>query len=113
MATGNFAERLKEALDLRGMKQSELAEKAHLEKTLITAYLKGRYKAKADKLYAIAKVLNVSEPWLMGLDVPMERKPVATSNGQASELSDIFSKLTPDRREALLAAAKALLQTQE
>ncbi|MBR5948347.1 MAG: helix-turn-helix transcriptional regulator [Clostridia bacterium] len=111
MATADFGKRLKIALEMRGMKQSELAEKAHIDKTLITAYIKGRYKAKADKLYALAKALNVSEAWLMGLDVPLERKPTANGSGRSEEFVELFGKLTAEQQDFIIASIKGLLQS--
>ncbi len=112
MATANFSDRLKTALDLRGMKQSELADKAGLDKTSITSYLKGRYKANAKSLYALSKALNVSEAWLMGLDVPMERKPAALGNGRSAEFAELFNRLTPEQQDFIIASIKGLLQAQ-
>lgn len=69
-----FSQRMKEALRLKGLKQSDISRMTGLDKSLISNYLAGKYKAKQDNLYSIAKALNVSEAWLMGYDVPMERE---------------------------------------
>lgn len=66
-----FKDRLKEALEIKKIKPSSLAEMTGLSRGLISHYLKGTYKAKQDKLYLIAVTLNVSPSWLMGMDVPM------------------------------------------
>lgn len=68
-----FAYRLKKAMELRNMKASELSEKAQIPKSAISQYLSGLYEAKQKSIFKLAKILNVSEGWLMGLDVPMER----------------------------------------
>lgn len=73
MVIDTFANRLQKAMNLKNMKQVDLVEKTNIDKSLISNYLKGKYKAKQDNLYLLAKVLNVSEAWLMGYDVPMER----------------------------------------
>ena len=70
----NFADRLKKAMELRNMKASELSERAQIPKSAISQYLSGLYEAKQKSIFKLAKILNVSEGWLMGLDVPMERK---------------------------------------
>lgn len=67
-----FAARLKEGLSLRGMTQAELSRRANLDKSSISRYLKNKYKGNQDAVYRISQVLNVSEAWLMGYDVPME-----------------------------------------
>lgn len=68
------AERIKEALLIRGMKQSELAEKTKIGKSSISTYITGSYEPKQKNLHKLAAALNVSEAWLMGYDVPMESK---------------------------------------
>lgn len=73
MVIDTFANRLQKAMNLKNMKQVDLVEKTNIDKSLISNYLKGKYKAKQDNLYLLAKVLNVNEAWLMGYDVPMER----------------------------------------
>lgn len=71
--TATFAQRLREGLDLRGMKQIELATRSGISKYSISHYLKGDWEGKQDTVYELARALNVSEAWLMGYDVPAER----------------------------------------
>lgn len=71
----SFAIRLEKAMELRNIKASELSEKAKIPKSAISQYLSGLYEAKQKSIFKLANVLNVSEAWLMGLDVPMEREP--------------------------------------
>lgn len=66
------AHRIKEALDLRGMKQADLVEKTGIGKSSISTYISGSYEPKQKNLYKIAKALNVSLAWLIGYDVPMD-----------------------------------------
>lgn len=73
MPQDTFSSRLKKALDYNKMRPADLAKKTNISKTQICNYLKGTYKAKQDKLHAIAKTLNVNEAWLMGYDVNMDR----------------------------------------
>lgn len=70
----SFSNRLKKAMALRGIKQSELSSKAHLDKSLISNYVNGNYNAKQENIHAIALALDIDEGWLMGYDTPMERK---------------------------------------
>ena len=82
-----FAKRLKLAMDLRNIKASELSEKSNIPKSAISQYLSGLYEAKQKSIFKLATVLNVSEAWLMGLDVPMERTDFkyASYNGVDTE----------------------------
>ena len=74
------AERLSYALGLRHMKAVELHEKTGIGKSSISQYLSGVVKPKQDRIYLMAQVLDVNELWLMGHDVPMERRSCATNN---------------------------------
>lgn len=69
----DFSYRLKTAMNIRGIKASELSEKAHIPKSAISQYLSGLYEAKQKTIFKLATALNISEAWLMGLDVPMEK----------------------------------------
>ena len=87
MLNDTFSNRLQKALDMNSMKPSTLAEKTKIDKSLISNYLSGNYKAKQDKLSLLAEALNVSETWLMGYDVPGE------DNNELSEIDQLlFSK---------------------
>ncbi len=68
-----FKERLIEAMKKKNMKAIDLSEKTGISKARISQYVNGVYIPKSKSTLAIAKALNVSETWLMGLDVPMER----------------------------------------
>lgn len=74
MLKDTFANRLNKALKYNNMKAIELSNKTGINKSLISNYLNGNFKAKQDKLTEMAEVLNVSETWLMGYDVSMDRE---------------------------------------
>ena len=90
-------DRLQTALDLREKKAVDLARDLKIPKSAISQYLSGNRTIKDSKrLYLIAEYLGVSEAWLMGFDVPMERhladieeEPV----GIADKLADLFIAL--------------------
>ena len=85
----SFSERLKEAMLAKDYKQTDLAKASGLDKSLISNYLSGRYKARQENLYLLAKALDVSETWLMGYDVPMSRTPYSLKEQEVS-LDNIF-----------------------
>lgn len=97
-------DRLREALSVRGMKAIELSEKADIPKGAISYYLSGKSQPKADRLYYIGIALNVSEAWLLGYDVPMERTTEQKKNDsiarfvaqmrKESDFFDIVSELS-------------------
>lgn len=67
------ADRISEAMKLRDMRQADLVEKTGISKGALSSYISGRYVPKQNNVYLIAKALDVSEAWLMGADVPMQR----------------------------------------
>ena len=67
------AERIKLALSLKDLTQSDLCRMTEISKSTMSQYLSGKYEPSQLKTEIIARALNVSEAWLMGYDVPMER----------------------------------------
>ena len=84
--TEDFKIRLKQALDLRGMRAVDLVEKTGIPKGAISYYLAGRSQPKADRLYIIARALDVSETWLLGYDTPIHRADAQKKNDQLAKL---------------------------
>lgn len=69
-----FSNRLNTAMRIRNIKATELSAKTGIAKSSLSEYINGKYEAKQDGVYLLAKALDVNEGWLMGLDVPMERR---------------------------------------
>lgn len=80
--------RIREALRIRGMKQVELCEKTGIKKSSINGWIFQRWQPKQDALYKMSQVLDVSEMWLAGYDVPMERPQSQTKKDDLSNLID-------------------------
>ena len=104
-------QRITKALSIRNMKQTELCRITEIPKSSLSLYLSGAYEPKQDRIYLISKALNVSEAWLMGYDVPMERNDIQKKNDQLVELinllrrdyelldmAQMLSELTPEQR---------------
>ncbi|WP_455652069.1 LexA family protein [Phascolarctobacterium sp.] len=68
-----FKDRLSEAIKKSNLKQADIVERTGINKGALSSYLSGKYKPKQDNTYRLAKILNVNEGWLLGLDVPMQR----------------------------------------
>lgn len=100
------AERLKEGMELRKMKQADLVQLTGISKGALSSYLSGRYTPKQDNVFKLAAALNVSEAWLMGADVPTERsRPLMFPDGDLIPRSRIkVADLFP--QEALKALSK-------
>ena len=69
----SFSNRLCKAIKIRNIKPSELSEETGIDKSKLSSYMSGRYKAKQDGIYLLSNVLDVDPAWLMGYNVPMER----------------------------------------
>ncbi len=98
--------RIQTALTIRDMKQSELSKLSKLSgvpKSSLSLYIKGVYEPKQDKIYAMAEVLGVTDTWLMGYDVPMERNNIASTNLTDCEkaMLELF-RLIPERQQKIL-----------
>ena len=65
-----FKNRFNTIIRLRNIKPIELSEKTGIPKSAISQYMSGLYEPKQKNIYKLCKILDVSEPWLMGLDVP-------------------------------------------
>lgn len=65
--------RLKDALKLRDISQSELSAKTGISDSKISSYINGRYEPRSNTIAKLAEFLDVSPAWLAGFDVPMER----------------------------------------
>ncbi len=109
--------RISKALNLRDMKQSELCKLANVPKSSLSLYLSGAYEPKQDRIYAMAKALNVSEAWLMGYDVPMEKEKISPEEPKLSEgekmLLDLFRQVPEDQQQLVLGMIRVALGTKE
>lgn len=89
----NFSVRLQKAMSMRNMKAIELSEKTGIPKSSLSEYIKGKYEAKQKGIYKLAKALDVSEGWLMGLDVSMERIEYVNAEEWSQASDDMLKKI--------------------
>ena len=85
--------RIGEALSMLGWKQVDLVERTGIPKNSINAWVNQKYQPKQNSLMKMAQVLGVSEMWLAGYDVPMER-PAAQK--KADELTQLIIEIKED-----------------
>ncbi len=108
--------RLNQALNIKNMKPLELSLKTKIPKSSISQYMSGYAKPKADRIYAISKALNVSEAWLMGYDVPMERDSAAPTPAplkmQESEITQLCQKLSDTDKNKVIGFINGLLSSE-
>ena len=74
-----FADRLKSLLEEKGLTQADICRLAHVDRSLMTKYLKGTKFPKIDTIRRIANVLYVNPDWLEGFDADKVPKPVQLS----------------------------------
>lgn len=84
----SVSDRLREAMRLRGLKQTDLVIKTGIGKSSISTYLAGSYVPKQSNLYKLAKALSVNPAWLMGEDAPMNDTDSIFRSEQAPPLPD-------------------------
>lgn len=113
-------DRLKEALSVRGMKAIDLSEKLDISRGTISYYLSGKSSPKADRLNQICSILSVSEAWMLGYDVPMERTTEQKKNdnivrfvAQMRKDNDFFGVVSDlaDLQPEEYAVVKAMIST--
>lgn len=74
------SERIREAMEARGIKQIELANDTGMSHSTISRYLSGKMEPKQPAITRLAQALDVTEMWLWGYDVPQERPPEQKKN---------------------------------
>lgn len=110
-----FQHRFIEAMNIRGLRQVDVAERSGLDKAQISQYKNGKYEPMQDALYKLAQALNVNVAWLMGHDVPMEtnRKELEQKErvcdllekcygSGAYELVELFAKLNETGKNKIM-----------
>ena len=104
----SFKNRLRIALNNNNMKPIDLVNKTNLSKSLVSGYLNGKYLARQDKLSILAEALNVTEAWLMGYDVSMQRE----ENNFESNVLPMPDKAIPVPIVGKISAGLPLLATE-
>ncbi|WP_300611228.1 helix-turn-helix domain-containing protein [uncultured Oscillibacter sp.] len=109
------AKRIKEALQLRDMTQADLCRTTGIPKSAMSQYCNGGLVPRQDRTYLIATALNVSEAWLMGYNVSMERETAPASleeDGRVGEFVGLFGQLTAEQQALIIAQIKGILSAQ-
>lgn len=115
------SDRLKQLMEARNLRQVDILEAAEpyckkygvkLEKNALSQYVSGKVDPGQEKLSILGMALGVSEAWLMGFEVPMERyTPTANGNGngRTSEFIELFGLLTADQKALVMHVIKGIL----
>lgn len=124
MKITNTAQRIKWIMDSRHLKQVDILEMAKpfcekyevkLSKSDLSQFISGKVEPGSFKLTIIGLALNVSETWLMGYDVPMDRgqivteKPTTVSDdGLASVDINLLKSLSKADLDIVLSLARQM-----
>lgn len=103
-------DRLRQAMTLRRIKASELSERTGIPKGSISYYLAGRTEPKSDRVYLISKALDISEAWLLGYNVAMERTDGQKKN---DKLAALIAKMRRDDEFFSMVSALAELPEEQ
>nr|DAJ92729.1 MAG TPA: Repressor protein CI [Caudoviricetes sp.] len=124
-----LADRLKEGMSLRGLRQADIVEKTGINKGALSSYISGRYQPKQNNIFLLAKALDVNEAWLMGANVPMERATMADIDEYKNKMIEFsnrwniqyfekkmlesFSRLSDSNKEKAISYTENLLSIQQ
>lgn len=116
----SVANRINYAMSIRGLTQAELSKRTKISTGSLSQYMTGKVSPKQDRIFIIAKALLVSEAWLMGYDVQMERQTMLQAV-DTDALADIvvdddvkllverYSRLNDEKKQALLKIAEYMI----
>lgn len=104
----SFKDRLRNAMNASGMKAADVCNKTGIPKSAMSYYLSGRSEPKADRLYLLCKVLDVSEAWMLGYDVDMAKTQSQKNN---DTIADAVVKMRTDN--SFLSIVDALINDKE
>ena len=120
----NTSTRLKTIMVQRGLKQADILRlaqpycekyKIKMGKSDLSKFVSGKVEPGQWKLTILGLALDVSEAWLMGLDVPMERETTPASldgDGRIGEFVGLFCQLTGEQQALIIGQIKGILSAQ-
>ena len=126
MKKTNTADRLNAVMKERNLKQVDILRAAKpfcekygvkLAKNDLSQYVNGKVEPGQEKLTILGLALNISEAWLMGFDVPMERDvkkdqpPIAEGLSSIKlELINYIDDLTDEQAALALRVLKSIVE---
>ena len=118
------SDRLRYLMETRNLRQADILDMIQpfcqkygirIPRNALSQYVTGKVLPKQDKLTILGMALNVSEVWLMGYDVPMEREKTgpSTTEKERNEITMLFASLSEENQRRLLDYAQLLLRAQQ
>lgn len=117
----NTSTRLKRIMSERNLRQTDILRMAQpycekykikMGKSDLSQFVNGKVVPGQWKLTILGLALNVSEAWLMGFDVPMERETTPASlseDGRMKDFAELFGRLTAEQQALVIAQIKGIL----
>lgn len=128
----DFKDRLRKAMNDNNLRQVDVVEKYEnyckknnitnlkLTRSHLSMYLSGKFEPSSPRIAILAKILEVSEAWLIGYDVPkgtpsLDRDTVIDTeiDEELRQLEDQFGLLTEKNKMKLSVYLQALIDSQE
>ena len=99
-----FAERLRQAMFLKGVNQAELARRTGYTDGKISSWYNGKYNPNAEAMMRIANALGVSPNYFMGegdvLDAAVRNyEPIPTLSTEEKKLLDAFRNADETKKQ--------------
>ena len=131
MKTSSTALRLNEFMQKNGLKQIDIINRAKpfcseygvkLSKSDLSQYVSGKVEPGQNKLYILARALNVSEAWLMGYEVKNttnqnESQSIQTNSEVKDEILSMlirnYEKMTESAKHALFEYSEFMISKPE
>ncbi len=119
MKTSNTSQRLKEIMNIKGLKQIDILNKIEpickkyevkMGSNDLSQYVTGKVEPSQKKLSVLAEALETNEVWLMGYDVTMEPNLSENKENTFDELELLFNKAKPHLSEDDKETMKFLMQ---
>lgn len=102
-----FGAKLKLAMNIRKKTATDLAREIGCDRSLIYQYRNDTCAPKQDKLYKIAKCLDVNPDWFLTENAPMVR---VNTIGVYRDILDILRTLSEDELKRTLSMLKVMYQ---
>lgn len=116
----NTSDRLRQIMNDRNLRQIDILNltvpyckkyDVKMNKSDISQYVSGKVEPNQDKLAVLGMALGVNEAWLMGYDIPKERKIFSSDEAKKDfTLVDKFSMLSPSDQNIVMSLIDSLLE---
>ena len=107
-----FKLRLQKSLAESGMNAAELSEKTGISEANISNYINGKYVAKQDKCFLLAKALGVDPGWLMTGYEPATAETTTETEKQVTPeiniVSGAMSMMSKEEQEQVINVLRAV-----